>query len=156
MSGPNVYSTVFPPPPHKPFQTSYEIWTVKWWRWLTSIPKEINPAFDTNGHNCSRNQRESKVWFLAGTFGDHVERKCSINFGKALFFPIINIEASFGDTNVSNQDDLITYTKLHIDEIDKAKLQVQLDDISINNLHEYRVKSPVFDMYLNNNNVIDA
>lgn len=149
-------SIVFPPPPHRPYDISYENWSIKWWEWLTSIPKNINPAFDTEGHNSFINQSQMNVWFLAGTFGGYVERKCTIKFGKALFFPIINIEASFSDTNVSTENDLISYTEQHIDDIDKNRLEVFVDDLRIDNLHEYRVRSPVFDLYLDENNVIDV
>lgn len=147
---------IFPPPPYEPFGVSYTEWTVKWWRWLMSIPKDKNPALDQMGKCSSIRQIEPNVWFLAGTLGGHASRKCTIPSGRAVLFPIINIEASNKDTNVSNEMELVSYTKRHIDNIDKNFLQVLLDGVPIQNIWEYRVSAPVFDVEFPNGNLLEV
>ena len=36
-------------PEEKPFKSSYQDYVVAWWKWLISIPKELNPDRDDNG-----------------------------------------------------------------------------------------------------------
>ena len=63
-----------------------------------SIPRYRNPSVDLSGENCSENQDDSHVWFLGGTFGNTsiVRRKCVIPNQKAILFPILIKEDSFG------------------------------------------------------------
>jgi hypothetical protein len=82
------------PPDHHPFGMSYEDWSVRWWKWVDSIPAEDNPILDQDGSNCDEDQ-SGPVWFLAGTTGGAVKRKCTMPAGKAIFFPIINILNDF-------------------------------------------------------------
>ncbi|MFD5315411.1 signal protein [Streptomyces sp. NPDC127098] len=62
----------------------------RWWAWAASSPTERNPVADTDGRWCDVNQ-PSDVWFLAGTFGDRVERNCTVPAGRPLAFPLVNI-----------------------------------------------------------------
>ena len=39
-----------------PYNLSYEKWTEKWWRWVFSIPKHLNPLMDNNGEHCTEGQ----------------------------------------------------------------------------------------------------
>src|SRR6476659_4355633 len=50
----------------KPYGLSYGEWTAKWWQWLYSIQREVNPANDDTGKNCAQDQ-SGPVWFLAGS-----------------------------------------------------------------------------------------
>ena len=89
--------TVFPPN-SKPYGSSYAEWSIKWWKWVVSIPRKDNPGEDKTGTNSGLGQR-GPVWFLAGTFENLpiAERKCTIPFGKAIFFPVIVSEKSFAE-----------------------------------------------------------
>jgi len=78
----------------KPYGKTYGHWTVEWWRWALSTPKSINPVVDTAGVFAGVNQPAADIWFLAGKFGtankDFPQRQCTIPFGRALLFPVIN------------------------------------------------------------------
>ena len=78
-----------------PYGITYGAWTVRWWKWCFSIPKERNPSMDPTGIYTSEKQT-TPTWFLAGTWvsegREHPNRKCSIPSGVCILFPIINCE----------------------------------------------------------------
>ena len=67
-----------------------------WWKWsqmpLTNSSGAIHSLFDTPHFDISTSQT-SDVWFLAALFGT-TQRSCLIPAGKALFFPISDVESS--------------------------------------------------------------
>ena len=65
--------------------------TAQWWHWAHSIPSSTNPIAEDGAVNCAAGQ-SGDVWFLGGTNGGTADRTCSIAHGKALFFPLLNIE----------------------------------------------------------------
>ncbi len=77
---------------------TYSEWSAAWWQWAFSIPVASHPLFD-NG-DCSIGQ-SGPVWFLGGKFCQNgqscpstVVRSCSVPAGKAIYFPVVNIEDS--------------------------------------------------------------
>jgi hypothetical protein len=65
-------------------------WSVRWWQWAWSFPHEESPVADRTGQACASKQA-GEVWFLAGTYGTRrTVRRCTVPFGKYLFFPLIN------------------------------------------------------------------
>jgi hypothetical protein len=156
MKSQDISSLIFPPHPYRPLGISYELWTIRWWKWLVSLPKAINPVLDGSGVNCFIDQNDPDVWFLAGTLGGFAERQCTIPLGRSIFFPIINVEASFNDTEVSNEHELVSFTQTHIDDIDVRGVQVEIDNMAINNLDRYRIKTPVFDLNFVEDNILNA
>ncbi|MFB6628640.1 signal protein [Streptomyces sp. NPDC056362] len=65
----------------------------RWWTWAASEPDATNAVAETDGSACGRNQPHD-VWFLAGTFGGHVERTCEVPAGRPIAAPVVNL---FGD-----------------------------------------------------------
>jgi hypothetical protein len=145
--------TLLFPSDSKPYGLRYSQWIVKWWRWLLSIPKENNPAFDTSGVHASEKQQDPNVWFLAGTFGGSVVRKCKVPVGKAILIPIINYECSFADEpTITNQAELKLKCETEIDDI--KNLFFGIDEFSLTDLSAYRARSPLFDVNLGENNIL--
>lgn len=68
----------------------------RWWTWATSEPEATNPVADPDGGACAANQADD-VWFLAGTFGDRVERSCPLPAGVPVAFPLVNLIATEED-----------------------------------------------------------
>jgi hypothetical protein len=33
----------------KPYGVTYGEWTAKWWQWVYSIPRNVNPSYDDSG-----------------------------------------------------------------------------------------------------------
>jgi hypothetical protein len=137
-----------------PYGISYEEWVRLWWKWLISIQKDKNPAFDSTGHLCATSQYSPYVWFLAGTFGGPTDRKCNIPNGKAILFPIINYECSFADDpSIKSEEDLEEQCRREIDQIGRIKASIDGRKIEV---HNYRVKSKCFTVDIPPNNCLGA
>ncbi|WP_426513504.1 hypothetical protein ACPPVO_24605 [Dactylosporangium sp. McL0621] len=76
-----------PPPTASPAQRPMQ---ARWWEWATTEPVDTNPVADRTGAHCARNQPDD-VWFLAGTFGGQVQRRCTVPLGVRLVAPAINL-----------------------------------------------------------------
>lgn len=129
--------------------STYGELSVKWWQWALGIPADENPIFDTTGENCDEGQSGS-VWFLAGTSGSEVTRKCTVPAEKYIFFPIVNtvwIATDPGDTEEMGR----AYNKDFIDET--TLLEVKVDGVSLQKLKKNRADSPAFDVNLPENNL---
>lgn len=109
-----------------------------------------NPLLDSTGKHCAANQTDPDVWFLAGTAGGDTHRKCVIDRGKAVFFPIINDLISYSEyQQLKTRADLLNYAKSDLDETRSLKLDV--DNVQFTNLREYRVRTDLFDIVLPSN-----
>jgi hypothetical protein len=150
----SIESMLFPPD-SEPYGLKYALWTIKWWKWILSIPKEKNPVLDKSGLFLAEGQSDPNVWFLAGTFGGSVVRKCRIPLGKAILMPIINYECSFADEpSIKNVTALELKCKSEIDDI--KNLSFTIDQLNFGDMTPYRIHSPVFDVSLGPNNILDA
>jgi hypothetical protein len=138
-------------PQSDPYGVSYAEWTRKWWQWALSIPLENNPIKDKIGKNCAINQ-SGPVWFLAGTDGGSAERSCIIPTGKAVLFPILNYGATFADEpTIKSEQELHSLAEREMDII--SDLEITVDGVKLNGLQEYRIRSPIFDVVLPENNL---
>jgi hypothetical protein len=132
---------VFPPQSH-PYGKTYGEWEAAWWQWAFSLPVDHNPLFDTAPASTGQT---GNVWFLGGTFGPSpVTRDATIPTGKALFFPLINNEASTAEGNGTTEAELRASAKGVADGIVPSSLFVQIDGRSLQGLASYRAQSPLF------------
>ncbi|MGE3294156.1 MAG: hypothetical protein AB7O95_22555, partial [Geminicoccaceae bacterium] len=74
---------------------SYDWWITAWWRWALATPARVNPLLDPHATNCDAGRQPRHVRFLGGNFSGGAEdppvvRRCTVPFGTALFFPILN------------------------------------------------------------------
>ncbi|MET9600456.1 hypothetical protein [Streptomyces sp. NPDC006459] len=58
-----------------------------------STPEDRSPVGDETGEHAGWNQPDD-LWFLAGTYGGRVERRCAIPSDRPLFFPVLNMQHS--------------------------------------------------------------
>ncbi|MFF8556570.1 hypothetical protein ACF058_27540 [Streptomyces sp. NPDC015501] len=63
----------------------------RWWKWALSAPDETSPVQDTTGEHAAWNQ-PGDLWFLAGTYGGRVVRRCAIPSDRPVFFPVLNMQ----------------------------------------------------------------
>jgi len=128
-----------------------------WWRWLISIPKQNNPAFDTTGTYSRKGQNNQHVWFLAGTFegcAQRFQRNCTLPYGKAILFPVINYQSTFSDQpSPKKETELERLCKIEIDII--SDMYVSLDD-QIIDVQKYRVRSGCFRVNMPIDNCLDV
>lgn len=151
IEGSNITERVYPIN-SKPFGFTYGEWSAKWWQWLLSIPTKDNPSVDETGAKCAVGQEDPNLWLLAGTGGGEVTRACTIPAGKAILFPVLNVECDYLSSDLKTESDLRKCAK---DDQDKAtNLQATVDGVAIPDLKSYRVQSPLFNITLPKDNVM--
>lgn len=136
----------------KPFGLTYGEWSAKWWQWGLSIPTKDSPIVDETGTKCDVGQKDPNVWFLSGHGGGEVSRACSIPAGKAIFFPVINVECDYSSPNLKTESDLRKCAKDDQDKV--SNLRATVDGVAIPDLENYRVQSPLFNMTVPKDNVM--
>jgi hypothetical protein len=62
----------------------------RWWTWAASTPLETNPVADPTGEFCADNQ-PADVFFVAGSFGETVRRRCTVPAGQPIAGPAVNV-----------------------------------------------------------------
>ncbi len=145
----------------KPYGITYGEWSAKWWQWAYSMPVNNHPLFDTA--DCGTGQ-SGKVWFLGASFSPTTTpsgvvsiatRDCTVPTGKALFFPIVNSEASTVEGNGATFEELLANATRFQDFA--ANLSAEVDGVSIQKLNNYRVQSQLFTFGpLPDNNVLQS
>jgi hypothetical protein len=143
-------STQVYPLTSKPYGLSYGDWTIKWWQWANSIPKDVNPASDTTGQYCGKGQA-GPVWFLAGTAGGLATRSCTIPAGKAILFGPLNAECDYASKpNLKTEQQLLACAKSENDGV--TGLDATVGGVKTQGLQNYRVQSTLFNFTYPNNN----
>lgn len=129
---------------------------MKWWKWLLSIPKSKNPAFDFTGINASEGQLEKNIFYLCQTMegGDFMPtRTATIPSGKCIFMPIINWISVMG-FNGDTELELINLAKRKMNVV--SHLNVIVNGWKLHHdLNHYRAQSPPFWVDLPKNNILE-
>ncbi|WP_405463411.1 hypothetical protein OG783_03455 [Streptomyces jietaisiensis] len=68
----------------------------RWWKWAVSTPDDRCPVRDTTGEHAAWKQ-PADLWFLAGTYGGRVERRCDVDARRPHFFPVLNMRSPAKD-----------------------------------------------------------
>jgi len=149
----NEEEQLFTVEPTTPYGLTYGEWTARWWQWAYSIPRDVHPAYDDTGKYCTEGQ-SGPVWFLAGTYGHPAERYCTIREGKAILLPILNSECSYAEfPSLNDQEQLRQCANQIQDSV--VQLEASIDGMPISGLEQYRVQSPLFNLTVGQNNILD-
>ena len=128
------------PPVLPPFPLVHSAWSAAWWQWAMEHPLDGHPMLDDPSFDVRSGQR-GPVWFLAFPFGT-VERHVTIPFGKWLFVPLMNAEASdlegLGATKNERRDN----ARFLADHI--TRVGFEIDGVAVPNLDSYLFTSPQF------------
>jgi hypothetical protein len=134
----------------KPYGKTYGEWSAEHWKWLLSMPYEGHPLNDDGDVDLSKGQ-SGHVWFLGGTFTStelpggivvgEATRNGTVPVGKALFFPIIDTEASTLEGNGTTYEELLAVAAFFTDAA--TNLSCEVDGVAVQNLEAYRVQSPL-------------
>ena len=131
----------------RPLSISWEEWIERWWRWCYSEPEGKSPIEDFTGELMGKNQNESGVWFLGGTFGGKSVRVGIVPKGKAFLFPILTNLITFGEyPKLDNEGQLWAYAKADLDTA--TIVNATVDGIDLQNLKNYRMRSKVIDLLM--------
>jgi hypothetical protein len=129
---------------------SYNQLVSEWNTWLTLEPIATNPAFDTDGRFCDKNQ-SGKVWFLASTFEGIATRTCQVPAGKAIFVSLggafIGFKPEFpapNDPCLQAGTDLAQVRCDVNDDVPLApdiSIEVILDGVAVKDIFAFRAQS---------------
>jgi hypothetical protein len=139
----------------KPFGLTFGEWSERWWQWLLSIPKSLNPAMDSSGENAAEGQSDLNAFFLCQTIENAKHqpyREICIPTGTSLFLPIINWISNFYEHG-NSESELIKIATERMDVIGNLKLT--LNGSNIQGLEKYRFRSKFFTVDLPESNIID-
>jgi hypothetical protein len=140
-----------------PYGRSWEEWTIRWWNWLLSIPKQSNPALDASGElfNLETQNVNKHVIFLPGNLGGCSVRTYTLPLGRAFLIPIINFTTSYSEEpNLKNELDLLNRANRDIDDI--VEKFAEVDGQPIYNIEEFRVRTQPFETFLISNNIFNV
>ena len=135
----------------------------EWWQWAVQAPATDNPLFDTTGEKCTVGQ-QGPVWFLAGTSGSGAptQRTCKVPFGKAIFFPVINV-AWFAFLNDPAEERTAEFVRAKAeaacDSNSIRDLSVTIDGKAVARAHKFLTfakDSPLFQAQLPTDNIFGA
>ncbi len=140
-------------PDSSPYGATYEEWAARYWKWLFSVPSDVNPIFDRDGITCDENQPDGDVWFLLGETEGIRERTCSVPEGKAIFMPIITIEC-----DEASDDTLVTdeqFAACVEDGLgDVTKVEASIDGTPVSGLEDHKARSGVFEAQVPELNIV--
>ena len=130
-----------------PFNLSWSKWITHWWHWCFSDPFVPSPAEDPDGHITNVNQKDSNVFFLAGTFGGEAKRTCTTDKSKAVFFPIVNDLISFAEyPHLESEYELRQYAKSDLDTTSHLEARVDSQETDLDDIH--RCQSSIMNLFL--------
>jgi hypothetical protein len=146
------------------FGKTYADWSATWYQWVSSMPANANPLFDTA--DCSAGQ-SGPVFFLGGRYCSTTDpacptkpaqRSCIVPAGKALYFPVVNFQCIDAEAKLGfcgNAGPYISQMRAFIgDGIDQTtNLGVTVDEKKLegNLKTDFRVQSTVFTALPNKN-----
>jgi hypothetical protein len=135
----------------KPYGSTYEDWTIRFWQWLLPIPADKSPMTDMTGEHCGVNQNSTslRVFYLVFVGGGSAVRTCDVPVEKAILVPINVVECSFAELKVKTEEDL--HTCATEDESSNPGLFLSVDGKEFKDLEKYRVHSRAFDVNLPEN-----
>ncbi|HET9253165.1 MAG TPA: FlgD immunoglobulin-like domain containing protein [Candidatus Eisenbacteria bacterium] len=142
-------------PGSRPYGKTFGEWSAEWWKWAYSIPVDRNPLFDETGANAGEGQ-DGQVFYLAGVFNvsGTVTRSVTVPPGKALFFPLLNVEWDNHCPPVDppmDESQLRAVVNENLDMV--SALTCEVDGTELPDLFSYRSTSPSFDVTFPDNNI---
>ena len=133
-------------------------WAARWWQWLSSLPEDVSPGFDTTGERCGYGQ-SGPVFFLPGdwTGAEEWEITCVVAEGTAIYVFVWGAGCStaepppfFGRT----EDELRECATTWADGV--SQLQVRINGQDVADPEAYRTASPLFTITFPEDNIIGA
>ena len=133
------------PPGGEPYGLTYEEHIENFWKWVLSLPSNVNPWTDETGQNCAIDQvgANSSVFYLGNNEGGESNRICKVQSGKALFIPISPVEINFKEAPAAKTiKDLQAIVKNDQDGLTSLTLTIDDKQYNLQDLKKYRMPAP--------------
>jgi hypothetical protein len=130
----------------KALGATYSQWLVKYWVWITSIPKANDPHNAVTAKQCSMDQPSKGMWYLAESYSGPIVRNCIIPENRTILIPILTGECDYL-TDPSIKDER-TLAECAWGGISNPVIKLSIDGKEIQNVSEYKVQSSLFNVTL--------
>jgi hypothetical protein len=130
------------PPATDPYGLTYDEHVKNFWKWIISLPRNMNPWDDPTGKNCANGQLEmnSSVFYLSGNGGGKtLDRTCKVPAGKGLFIPVSPMEISDKEVPNASVERLHDIAKKDQDSVTSLSLKIGDKEYSLEDLKKYRI-----------------
>lgn len=147
------------PPETGPYGLTYEEHVKNFWKWVISLPKNMNPWDDPTGKNCANGQLEmnSSVFYLSGNGGGKtLDRTCKVPAGKGLFIPVSPMEISDKEVPNASVERLHEIAKKDQDSVTSLSLKIGDKEYSFEDLKKYRIHPGDFQVIFPENAIFGA
>jgi hypothetical protein len=148
------------PPNSKPYGLSYNDHVKNFWKWLASMPIDINPMKDVTGENCSNGQSStnSSIFYLSGGGGGEWNRVCKVPAGMGLLIPTMTVEVSTNEVEEGKgtPEQLDKAAKEDQDSVNALNLKINNDVYPFANLSKYRTHTDLFDIVFPKDGIFGA
>ena len=154
MANVNVF-----PPSTDPYGLTYDEHVKNFWKWVISLPKNMNPWDDPTGKNCANGQLEmnSSVFYLSGNGGGKtLDRTCKVPAGKGLFIPVSPMEISDKEVPNASVERLHDIAKKDQDSVTSLSLKIGDKEYSLEDLKKYRIHPGDFQVIFPENAIFGA
>jgi hypothetical protein len=149
------------PPEAEVVGASLAEWSARSWQWFFSVPQETNPFFDETGALCGYGQF-GPVFFLSGA--EHsLERSCVVPLGVHIFVPLVGSACStvepppFFGRDEADLARCATDAVNHFESlVDMTPMTLSVDGQAVENLSDYRTVSPLYTLWLPEDNVLGS
>jgi hypothetical protein len=131
------------PPMQKAFDMTYGEWTARWVQFVFGLPEADNPLNDTTGALCGKGQWGPVIFLYGTTGGDPVVRTCTIPGNKGLLIPLVNWFGAAPEDGATPED-VAALLQWVNDLTDVNTLVATIDGVPVQNLQNYRFRTPVF------------
>jgi len=141
-SNPTVFSA-----DSEPYGFTLGEWAAKSWQWTFNVSSAFDgeqEGEDDADKGCAINQ-SGPVWFLTSTGGGGVSKRvCTIPAGEALLIQPLTGMCSYADTPSAKSDSELRSCAMSGDE--GALIEMSIDGVKLEDINEYRVQSPPFNL----------
>jgi hypothetical protein len=147
------------PPTTDPYGLTYDEHVKNFWKWIISLPKNMNPWDDPTGKNCANGQLEmnSSVFYLSGNGGGKtLDRTCKVTAGKGLFIPVSPMEISDKEVPNASVERLHDIAKKDQDSVTSLSLKIGDKEYSLEDLKKYRIHPEDFQVIFPENAIFGA
>lgn len=132
-------------PQSKAYGKSYGEWAATYWQWLLSFPDDQSPAHEQGEVVSGAQKQPKRMWILeSGNFGDWY-RSVEVPPGKALLFSITGVECDTLFFPGAAEADLRACVEAPFNDF-VVLATAEVDGVPIENVDEYLVLSPLFEV----------
>jgi len=140
-----------------PYGLSYEDHITSFWKWILSLPREINPWWDEQGDVCTCAQGSvSPVFYLAGNGGRTSYRTHTVPLGKGLLIPLMVVEVSEMDFKGKPSQELAQIAKKDQDSVTELYLKIDNKEYPREELLGFRRSTKPFRVAFPDNGIFGA